>query len=285
MKRNHQTDIDLIAYLASHQIHPVYTRNHNSWFNSPLRNESTPSFKVDIRTHLWYDFGLGEGGNALTFVSRFKCVDNRQAYQIVTQDCSVKRPNFSIDARQNAAISPLKILKASQSIDSLALIAYLRKRGIDYSRAQKCPQLHQIEYSVNDKVYFALGFINDKGGYEIRNAYWKGASSPKSITTIPGETKNLNVFEGFMDYLSALTYYQMNSSKHNSIVLNGVGQTEKLLSILPQYHKVFLFIDNDDAGKKVVERVMQHHKRVSNISGELYSNFKDFNEYLMSHMK
>ena len=57
-----------------------------------------------------------------------------------------------------------------------------------------------------------------------------------------------------MDYLSALTYFGMDCSNHSTVVLNGVGQIGQLLRKLANYQKVFLFIDNNAAGKAVAEK-------------------------------
>ncbi len=48
-----------------------------------------------------------------------------------------------------------------------------------------------------------MGFKNNFGGFELRNKYFKGSSSPKEITLISNNSPDrLNVFEGFMDFLS-----------------------------------------------------------------------------------
>ena len=64
-----------------------------------------------------------------------------------------------------------------------------------------------MRYLTGGKPYFAVGFLNRSGGYEIRNKFFKGCIAPKDITHIrqeqPKETCYL--FEGFMDYLSFLT--------------------------------------------------------------------------------
>lgn len=39
-------------------------------------------------------------------------------------------------------------------------------------------------FSEQGKWYFAVGFANRSGGYEIRNKYLKGSISPKEITHI-----------------------------------------------------------------------------------------------------
>ena len=39
---------------------------------SPFRKESIPSFHVDSRLNVWYDFGKGEGGDNIRLVQLLK---------------------------------------------------------------------------------------------------------------------------------------------------------------------------------------------------------------------
>lgn len=277
MKNNRKSDVDLISILAKHNVYPEFTRNNCSWFNSPFREEKQPSFKVDTNKNLWYDFGLGEGGDAIKLLCKINNLSPKEVFRIITGNVYTEFKCASIKMEE----SPLEILEATRPIKHPALVKYLSSRLIDLNCTLRCEKLNEIKYRVRSKTYFALGFSNDKGGFEIRNTFWKGASSPKSITTIQGESKILNVFEGFMDYLSALTYYKINQSVHTSIILNGTGQTQQLIPLLPQFKKVFLFVDNDNAGKKVVAAIKQNHLNVTNVSKQLYPNSKDFNEFII----
>ncbi len=50
--------IDLANYLYSLGIQPQKIRNNDYWYQSPLRDEKTPSFKVNRTLNAWYDFGF-----------------------------------------------------------------------------------------------------------------------------------------------------------------------------------------------------------------------------------
>ena len=41
------------------------------WYLSPLRNERTPSFKVNDRINEWYDFGEATGGDRWNWQNTF----------------------------------------------------------------------------------------------------------------------------------------------------------------------------------------------------------------------
>ena len=52
----------IVDYLRGLGIEPVKVRGNDYWYLSPLRAEKQPSFKVNAKLNLWYDFGLGKGG-------------------------------------------------------------------------------------------------------------------------------------------------------------------------------------------------------------------------------
>lgn len=58
-------NIQIYDFLTSRAYKPISKKGNNWWYLSPLHSERTASFKVDISRNLWYDFGLGKGGNIL----------------------------------------------------------------------------------------------------------------------------------------------------------------------------------------------------------------------------
>jgi hypothetical protein len=178
-------------------------------------------------------------------------------------------------------------------LQNKVLIQYLTGRKINVPVATKF--IEEVQYSAypgQTKPYFAIGFKNDKGGYELRNGFktknfpsgFKGACSPKAITTIPRQNRSaVNVFEGFMDLLSALTYFKTDRPKCDIVVLNGVGLVKDFIQIMGAYSKVNLFLDNDLAGKKTAAMIQTERQNAINRSEIIYGNFKDFNEFLTSY--
>lgn len=66
--------IDMVDFLKSLGHTPQKIRNNDHWYLSPLREEKSPSFKVNRQLNVWYDHGTGEGGNLIDFGIRyFKC--------------------------------------------------------------------------------------------------------------------------------------------------------------------------------------------------------------------
>ena len=55
--------ISLVGFLEGMGHVPVSRKGNDVWFRSPFRNERTASFKVDTQRNIWFDFGLGKGGD------------------------------------------------------------------------------------------------------------------------------------------------------------------------------------------------------------------------------
>ncbi len=66
------------------------------------------------------------------------------------------------------------------------------------------------------------------GGYEIRSRYFKGCIPPKSVSLVKANdipADECIVFEGFMDFLSAVTLGVTGNA--DCLVLNSVANVEK----------------------------------------------------------
>ena len=133
--------------------------------------------------------------------------------------------------------------------------------------------------------YFAIGFPNDAGGYEVRNQYFKGSFTPKTISTFSfNESDTLLLFEGFFDYLSALEYYDKQTFPASVIVLNSLSNLEKVLPNIKRYSRVSTFFDLDKAGRKAQETIKSVTHTATDFS-TIYKGFKDFNEMICQRSK
>jgi hypothetical protein len=186
--------------------------------------------------------------------------------------------------KQNCPMAGIKI-KHIQKLQTAALIQYLEQRKIPFSIA--CGYLKEAYYYAKNKTFFALALKNDLGGYELRNKYFKGSNSPKEITTISGSTGNnsVNVFEGFMDFLSALVYYKINKPNCSTIILNSVSQLGKVFNLLSGFEHINLYLDNDRAGKEDTKRIQDKYPKAVNRSKIIYPGYKDFNEFIIINHK
>lgn len=115
---------------------------------------------------------------------------------------------------------------------------------------------------------------------KIRNRYFKGCIAPKDITLRrirDGPTNDVAVFEGFIDYLSALKLGIIQGM--DAIILNSVSNVGKAIPYLRDYNTINCYLDNDNAGKSAFATISDEFGNVIDRSF-LYTWFNDLNEYL-----
>jgi hypothetical protein len=276
-------NISLADYLQTIGITPCKRQGNNLWYHSPFRNETEASFKVNLARNEWYDFGLGNGGDILKFVmEQFGTNDVSQALNFISGKANEAptnsfsfRPQDNLPAFENIRILPL---------ENPALIHYLKSRNIHIPIAQRyCKEVH---YSLKDKAYFNIGFENDWGGYELRNEYFQGGLSPKTITTVQKGNATCCIFEGFMDYLSYVTLLHKrnpevpNINKRDYIILNSVANLTKAIGIISNYSEKYCYLDNDQSGISTFQEIQ--NRCGANVFDRSihYREYKDLNDYL-----
>jgi len=273
--------ISIVGYLASIGKQPESVKNNSVWYCSPFRQESKASFKVDRQSNIWYDFGSGSGGNVLDLVMQINNTGLTGAL-LILQKPELSKHTFSFFEQQNSYSENIEI-KHVQHLQNRALIQYLVSREVTQDKARNYVQ--EAYYQVKGKQYFSLAFKNDRGGFELRNKYFKGSSSPKEITTIPGSKEVLNISEGFFDFLSALEFYEVKKPTGTCIVLNSLSNLDSILNKITDYQKINLYLDNDNPGIQAANKIKEIHSRVSDYSKIIYAGKKDMNEFWVQFKK
>lgn len=268
-------NIQIADFLAEKGYLPISKKGANWWYLSPLHNENTASFKVNVDKNVWYDFGLGKGGGLATLVNLLYHPNNFQEY--LHHLTGIRTPFLAtpqITREDTAVFCNVEV----KSLNNSALLRYLGKRGITQQVANLyCKEVH---YQNRGKSYFAVGFPNRSGGYEIRNAYFKGCISPKDISVISKDNKDCHVFEGFIDFLS----YVVLHGDCDAVVLNSVINVPKSIDYLNRFDSVYCHLDNDKAGHNATEQIKILCKvNVIDASDE-YEGAKDLNEFLGKKM-
>jgi hypothetical protein len=263
-------------------MYPAKEHGYYGMYHSPFRDDRDASMKVDYNKNLWIDYGTNEGGTLIDLVMRIENCSNGEAMRLLEQKLS-GTVSFSFHGnntpnRKEAEPEmehAIRITGVGQ-LSSPPLIDYLHERRINIEIAKF--HCREINYSVNGKHYFAIGFRNDAGGYELRNKYFKGCTS-KDVTSHTFGQGSCQIFEGFMDYLSFLTMKNWQRSPLAVIILNSLSNLPKVQNTLAGYKSVSLFLDNDEAGKRAVQSLRSVHNDVIDQSA-LYANHKDLNDYL-----
>lgn len=264
--------IDLVEYLRSQGMHPQKVTGKNYWFISPIRQEKTPSFKIDRQLNKWYDFGEGKGGDLIALLCVWKGCTFEQALSQITDHSPIQA--VSPIAQAHAGI---QIISASEIMTG-ALIRYYRTRRIADDIARR--YLQEISYENKGQKYRALGFANDRGGFELRTPYFKGSSSPKAPTTFRTNATTLAVFEGFFDFLSYQTLNQNQSAPtRNFLILNSTSFFTSTLPKMLCYQHVYLYLDNDATGTRYTLQATTSYPGKFLDERALYTKHKDYNDW------
>jgi len=266
--------IDMVAYLSMMGFGPAKPKGNNYWYHSPFREETEPSFKVNRRRNQWYDFGLGKGGNLLDFILLLENCSISEALHRLEQGNGLQAHTIDNLPADAPAIAILSV----HAVSSPVLIRYYQSRRITVDIADQ--YLQEVRYKNRENTYYALGFKNNAGGYELRAPYFKGSSHPKSSTLINNQADALAVFEGFFDFLSYLTIHQHQPTPlRDFLVLNSTSFFEMQLPIMQAYQRAHLYLDNDKTGTKCTALALQKSSRQFTDERHLYAGYKDLNDW------
>ncbi|GAB6981967.1 CHC2 zinc finger domain-containing protein [Prevotella dentasini] len=271
--------IAITDYLQQQGYAPARVHGIHYWYCSPLRNERTPSFKVNTERNQWYDFGTGEHGDIIDLVcALFRCSIS-EAIDRLSGAKQVAHQGFSFGGERKNFERKLEIFSA-HPLSNPNLLRYLSERTIPLSIAST--YCSEVLFQNMNRKYYAIGFANDALGWEIRNIYFKGCIAPKAVTTIKRGTDRLQIFEGFMDFLSWQTLNP--SSMSDAIVLNSLALLPRIKEQIMGYQEVEGFLDNDDAGRKSFAVLKQICPQIVDGSTR-YREHKDLNEWLVAQSK
>lgn len=283
--------LSLIEVMAALGHTPHHEARADVWYLSPFRQELEPSFKINRAKNIWYDFGEGQGGNIIDFVMKLEGSNVAGALKKLAeiaggQTSLFTRPRTVQERKETRPDNDSLKIREIKPLQNPSLTGYIGKRGISMEIARQ--HLQEINYEREGRPYFALAFTNDSGGYEIRNPYFKGTIGTKDIATIAGtdgQAGEILLFEGFMDFLSAKTFYQ-DGFIQPAIVLNSVAMKEKAVEAINRARvaDVFLYLDHDESGRAVKDYFEEQLEGVVTITDKsgIYAGYKDFNEFLVA---
>ena len=277
--------ISIRAYLAARGINPRWERGNRGMYLSPLRKERTASFSVSYDKNLWHDFGTGEGGSIIDLVARMEgCSEIEAARRLAIGEHGTLVPIHVEALRTNEPTPSRLTILSDRELTHPALLGYLTGRGIYPAIART--YCREVRYTIGGKEYFAIGFRNDAGGWELRNPRFKGSSTPKNITTLDNGSDTAMVFEGFIDFLSYLSLKANPAPAIDTSVLNSVTNLQKAVPFLARHRIVHAFLDNDDAGRKALARLEESLPSSEVIDQSVfYRDHKDLNEYWQEKRK
>lgn len=278
----------IVELLARLGFQPVPRRGRENMYRSMLRDDdSTPSFSVNDELGVWYDHGTGKGGNIIDFGLAFwKTLNFQEVVLRINEIFGQAIPQHRVEIRPRVALKlPHYRVEDVKPIGTHpAITAYLKGRGV-FNQAKGC--LKEVYYFVEDekglkKHFFAAGWQNEHGGWEVRNRYFKGCIGQKGITFINGHAKNVAVFEGYLDYLS--WKYENPGVDHSIIVLNSLTMLRAAIGKAKAFSSIDIYFDRDKPGVQHTRELIKCLPYATDRSN-VYEAHNDYNDKLKSLLK
>ncbi len=150
----------------------------------PFHNEKTPSFSVSQRKQMYYCFGCGAGGNAITFLMQYEDATFQEALETLAGKAGITVPKQELTGREK------------QQADRRARILEINKVAAKYFYAQLRMEQGQkgLEYfsgrglSTETMKKFGLGYSNkfsdDLYQYLRKQGYEDGILKDSGLVTI-----------------------------------------------------------------------------------------------------
>lgn len=288
---------ELLSHLG---IEPVSKRGGGAQllYHSPLRPDRNASFSVSTRKNLWMDFGTSQGGNVIdlaialkgycTFSEAVTWLEEQARWfhkDILYEDFSRYDDAHMSRLSGHSGISNMRV----EELTSPRLLEYLESRGISASIGRRyCKEAH---YTVRDREYYGVAFMNILGGMEIRSRFFKGCHGVKAPTVVSVEkarrTTSCCVFEGFMDFLSYKVLEERGDGEIvqpfpcDCIILNSTSIIQRAIPFIGVYTIAYCYLDNDFAGTQALDTLdLLMPGRIFEMSSR-FSSYNDLNDYLM----
>lgn len=216
-----------------------------------------------------------------------------------TDGASVSSPR-----RRQVAESQVRVQKAWPDVTLSFLLDYaVNTRRIPQNLVNQYLYQVKAKFKKTGREYYYLAFPTSNNSWQLRNSM-QGAgkcsvSSFPTIYTSEGDLRassrlidpsileptsdQIVIFEGFMNFLSALADEHALFFNTDVIVLNSVNNTDLAYNFIAKHDTVYAYYDNDKTGEKynqmLCERLRQDKPDINYYDMRyLYQEFNDYND-------
>lgn len=247
------------------------------------RQEKTASLLVNNEKAI--DFGSSKSYDVISIVQEIKKCSVKEVLEFLEKQKFNSNLNFKykIEISKNLekkSSNKIKIVSIKKELN-FSLKKYLLSRKIS---EQNFKYLKQVDYVVenNNSKFYAIGFKNNSLSFELRSKIFKGCNG-KDITTILKQSKTINVFESFLDFLSFLEIF--GNVDEDFLILNSTAMKRKACDVLKNknYERIKIFTDADFSGDETCNYFLNDFKNATDERKILSKNekkYKDLNDLL-----
>jgi len=276
----------IVGLLANLGYKPVRKSGKEHIYHSMLRDDdNNPSFTVDDTLGVWFDHGTRKGGNIIDFgLAYWKSLTFNEVVGKLREVCALTPTAKTVTRPRRPVKIPHYIIEEIKDLGTHpAITDYLEARGVFHIGKAT---MSEIYYYVEDqkglkKHFFAAGWQNENGGWEVRNKYFKGCLGHKAITFIEENKKNVALFEGYINYLS---WKRQNPEATESIiVLNSLALLPVGIEKAKLFSGIHLYLDRDQPGHSATAEFIKALPYASDRS-KAYEGFNDYNDMLVDRL-
>jgi hypothetical protein len=281
--------VSLVDLLAALGYQPAKPAGRELIYNSMLREtDPGPTFFVNRELNIWYDSGMAKGGSVIDFAMAYWKLTFTEAVKkitVVSGNQLLPVPYMEKRARKHARKLPWYCIEEIKSLgNNPAITEYITGCGI-WPVAQA--NLREVYYFVEDeqknrKQFFASGWQNELGDWEVRNQYFKGSLGHRGITFISRDDCRLAVFDNYFDYLSWLTENPV--APESILVLNALDLLQSAIRKAKDFLEISLFFNRDYIGRLACAEFIQAMPHAADRSAH-YKDFNGYNEMLVTRIK
>lgn len=292
--------MDLLTYLQNYEPQELVHVSGNIYCT-----KAHDSLRISNGKWCWFSQGIG-GKSALDYLIKVNGLSFMDAVEQITRQAAVRSPVFSTKEKEK----PKVLLLPQASRCATHAVSYLQSRGIDFEMINYCIKTGRLYESTPYHNVVFVGF--DKGGtpkYATLRGIgtdFKGEANGSDKhysfslpTAQPNETVHL--FESAIDalsYATLLKQYCRQWQNENLLSLAGIYQPKKVieesrvpaaltrfLEDYPHIKNVTLHLDNDTPGRMAAKAIMTVLPKDYTVIDKPPPSGKDFNDYLLAHLK
>jgi DNA primase len=290
--RDYELDIDVLEELDPYDWYRGRVRVQEFTACSPFRNESSPSFSINLETGLWIDFGAGieeyyKKGDIVLLLSYLRAEDNRSVEDYLIEKYGIDLGDTEkLQLGLNLTLE--EVTPFTMSLDEYKQYAfrhpYLGGRGI----TETVQKAFKVGYDTKRKA-IALPWMDIYG--KIINVKFRSVNSKMFFYLPDGQQLRNHIYGmNFVYKLGCETVYVCESEidclylwSHGkpAIALGGSNMSAKQRQLILRSPITQLVIatDNDLAGEKIKDKIVGNLNGLIKLSEiELPVGVKDVND-------
>lgn len=263
-------EMDLLTYLKNYEPNEL-VRDSATQYSTKTHD----SLKISNGFWNWCSVGIG-GRNAMDFLEKVRGMEFPDSALYILDKMKIRTPIYveKQEKKKNVAL-----ILPDKNVNEDKAKQYLKLRGIDNEIIENCIEEHLI---YEEKYYHNVVFVGYDEAGNAKYAGCRATNDSKFKNDATGSNKmysfrlesnkktdKIFIFEGAIDLLSYATLFKLygqNWKDKTMISLAGVYQPAKILAeskvpiaiehylnMHPEITKIYLCLDNDEAGRNATK--------------------------------